>query len=340
MSVDRPTALVPLRRRAYSTADVQRLAARARRGFSASEPVAAAQRPMFVANARPASSDDAFDDALETSFEESSESTDLSGRQLSSPLARSSATVRTRRTSSGGDRLRRTRSHTLGVGRSYDSERAGVFSLDDSSVATSGDCSSSSSDERPRTAARTLQRPASERRVARGLSVSEANLRGAIAAVHASTSKRRLWRKPSTQALPRLEEETGDTLIYYWSHVLICAPPRLFRVPDAVVDSYMRTCLMRAHASTIANDPFRECACGAGALCAHELPDAAAKFAAVYVLDPTDRTMPARYRAAFDTHRARDGPCAGVWAKYEASIGETHFAGTEVRYVYTIRGFA
>jgi len=365
MSLLRQSREKRMRRRAYSNADVTLLANRFGCLLTASEPPSAnpplVRRPMFVSGSltecavdlprqqssarsinednmneccSEKSSDDEKDVAdREPAFEESSDSQNSSGKPIRSPLARSSATVRT--PSGTGERLEQVIGTLVrSSGSSNESESSAAsqrltFSIDQ----TDDD---SADDEGLRKSVSESVLPSQR------ASIDEDALADTIAAVNLRLSKPRprLFRRKSKLERVLEENDPNFTLIHYCSDLLCRVPPRVFRVPNMAIAPYMRTCLMRAHASSCDADPFRVCSC-TGPACEHLTPDATAKFAAVYVLDANaGRDACIRYRGPLTEHMRRSTLGAGAWAEYEIAPHRTEFNGAvRVTFVYLICGF-
>lgn len=353
----------PMRRRAYSNADVTLLASRFGCLLSTSEPdrrsLTLARRPTFVSGCEDSGSltssvaalsdaasepinngamrDCCSESSTEPEFEDSSETQTSDNRPIKSPLARSRASVREARYDQPIGSLVRSSGSSNESESSVGAKHRATFSIDstdddgaDSARGTTG-----------------LRKSVSEGVLpSQRASIDEDALTDTIAAVNRRMSKPqraqrpRLWRRKSK--LERLLEENDPnfTLIHYCSDLLCRVPPRLFRVPNMAVAPYMRTCLMRAHASSVDADPFRICNCRAAA-CDHLTPDAIAKFAAVYVLDTSAGIDAARrYRNSLITHAHRSDLGAGAWQEYEISPLDTEFNNAaRVTFVYLISGF-
>lgn len=163
-----------------------------------------------------------------------------------------------------------------------------------------------------------------------------------------SGNLRRRLSNSARSALRRGQDQSSasdgtHTLIIYEPDPVVGsgAAARLFLVPDSCVCAYMRTSLMRAHASTNGESPFRFCRCSAEA-CEHPLPDAAAKFVALYVLcgyRPSSRTDPLRHTLREHVQK-RPTLTAALWSCYEQTDPcQTSFVGASIEHVYRIRNF-
>lgn len=124
------------------------------------------------------------------------------------------------------------------------------------------------------------------------------------------------------------------TLIFYCSDPMGSPKRQIFIVPNKEIDTYMRTALMRAHASTLCDDPCRPCNCG-NTDCEHPLPDCAAKFVAIYVLDPK-APVPSR-KLVSDHHKRQNSLARGAWAQYRQDNSAcTDFSTSPASHIYSI----
>lgn len=168
----------------------------------------------------------------------------------------------------------------------------------------------------------------------------------------AQISVRAYDQAPLTERITRVRRaslsapaDTGtSTLIAYSADYLGLSPRRLFCVPNAQIDPYMRRCLMSAHASSKPGDVFQDCTCplpdGAPVCIEHGINDLSAKFVAVYVLDASVPIKRHEHRHLLTMHNSHKTALSrGAWAGYEIAGNATNFVATPVTYFYLIHMF-
>jgi len=347
-----------MRRRAYSNADVTLLANRYGCVLSASAPDSATslrtQRPTFVSPCEPTHS---ITDALDNDNDERESMRSADGESSSSSSGSTSKSSGSESSVSSHLPRRRSplaRSSSSSIACSDERAQAGAFVRSASSAGgdlhddARADLLAFSIDEsdtmRADLGGNNMQRRSSDSLLpSQRASIDEDALRDTIVEMSkrvAAKPQARLWRRKSKLCRILEENDPNFTVVHYCADFLCRQPPRLFRVPNDAIDAYMRTCLMRAHASSVSADPFRVCACRT-AHCAHASPDVTAKFAAIYVLDAAVGARAAsRFRGQLASHMQRSVLGAGAWARYEIPATTTDFNNAKhITFAYFVYGF-